>query len=49
VEHVRLPGESAAARKRDALKRGVELYPGILDALRPAAEKLGVPVPQPLP
>jgi len=45
VERVRLPGDNAAARKREALERGLELYPGILDALRPSAEKLGVAMP----
>src|SRR5262245_1392770 len=39
MERVRLPGDNAAARRREALERGVELYPGVLDALRPAAEK----------
>jgi LDH2 family malate/lactate/ureidoglycolate dehydrogenase len=48
VERVRIPGESALARRRDAEARGVTLYPGVLDALRPAAEKLGVAMPNAL-
>jgi L-lactate dehydrogenase len=46
VDRVRVPGEQALAKKREALAHGVTLHPGILDALRPSAEKLGVPVPQ---
>jgi L-lactate dehydrogenase len=45
VERVRLPGENALDRKRAALVGGVELYSGILDALRPFAERLGVTIP----
>jgi L-lactate dehydrogenase len=48
VERVRVPGESALARRRDAEAHGVALYPGVIDALRPAAEKLGVQVPSPI-
>ena len=44
VERVRVPGEHALARKR-AAAGGVTLHPGILDALRPAAGKFGVPMP----
>jgi LDH2 family malate/lactate/ureidoglycolate dehydrogenase len=46
VERVRLPGEQGLARKRRALAEGVQLYPGIMDALRPWAEKLGVAAPR---
>lgn len=46
VERVRLPGEQALARKRDALARGVVMYPGIMDALRPFAERFGVAMPE---
>jgi len=46
VERVRLPGEAALARTRAALSGGVEMYPGIMDALRPFAERFGVPMPQ---
>lgn len=48
VSAVRLPGEQALARKRTALKDGVALYPGIMDALRPWAEKSGVAQPRPI-
>ncbi|MGE0120002.1 MAG: Ldh family oxidoreductase [Dongiaceae bacterium] len=48
VSAVRLPGEQAQARKRAALKDGVALYPGIMDALRPWAEKMNVAPPKPL-
>ena len=43
---VRLPGQQALASKRAALRAGVALYPGILDALQPWAEKLKVAMPQ---
>ncbi len=45
VDRVRLPGENALARKREALVRGVAPYPGIVEGLRPSAERLGVPMP----
>jgi LDH2 family malate/lactate/ureidoglycolate dehydrogenase len=45
---VRLPGQQALANKRAALKDGVSLYAGIIEALRPWEEKLGVAVPRPL-
>lgn len=48
LDAVRLPGERALARKRRALAEGVRLYPGIADALRPVAEKFGVPFPEPI-
>jgi LDH2 family malate/lactate/ureidoglycolate dehydrogenase len=48
VERVRLPGEQALARKRDALTHGVVMYPGIMDALEPIAERFGVELPNPL-
>lgn len=47
VEAVRLPGQAGLARKRRALEAGVALYPGIMDALHPLAERLGVEVPAP--
>jgi LDH2 family malate/lactate/ureidoglycolate dehydrogenase len=46
VDRVRVPGEHALASKRRALAQGVVPYPGVLDALRPVAEKFGVPMPQ---
>lgn len=48
IDRVRVPGENAFARKRNALAHGVELYPGVVDALRPWAEQFGVPMPQAL-
>jgi L-lactate dehydrogenase len=48
VERVRLPGESALARKWDALASGVTPYAGIIEGLRPSAERLGVPMPEAL-
>jgi L-lactate dehydrogenase len=46
VDRVRVPGENALARKRAALASGVVPYPGVIDALRPVAERFGVPMPQ---
>jgi LDH2 family malate/lactate/ureidoglycolate dehydrogenase len=46
---VRLPGERALARKRAALRDGLDLRAGIMEALRPWAEKLGVPAPNAMP
>jgi LDH2 family malate/lactate/ureidoglycolate dehydrogenase len=48
VQAVRLPGELSLARKREALERGVRLYPGIMEGLRPLAAQLGVAPPEPL-
>ena len=48
VEAVRLPGEAAQRRRRTALASGVALYPGIMDGLIEAAQRLSVPVPAPL-
>jgi LDH2 family malate/lactate/ureidoglycolate dehydrogenase len=42
---VRLPGETALRRRETQLAHGVDLYPGILPALLPWAEKLAVPAP----
>jgi len=39
---VRLPGEAGLARRRQALKDGVELFPGIKKMLDEWADKLGV-------
>jgi L-lactate dehydrogenase len=47
VAAVRLPGEQGLARKRHALATGVSLYPGIMAALQPWAEKLEVALPAP--
>jgi LDH2 family malate/lactate/ureidoglycolate dehydrogenase len=48
VERVRLPGENAVARRRATEARGVVPYPGVIEALRPAADKFGVPMPSPI-
>ena len=45
---VRLPGEHAMVRQRQALADGVSLTAGVMDALRPAALAAGLVVPQPL-
>jgi L-lactate dehydrogenase len=45
VERVRVPGERALARLREQTASGVELYPAILPAIAPWAEKLGVAMP----
>lgn len=44
---VRVPGERAWARRRAALEHGLSLYPGVLEAMRPWAERFGVAVPEP--
>jgi LDH2 family malate/lactate/ureidoglycolate dehydrogenase len=45
VEAVRLPGEQGLARKRQAPTDGPRLYPGIMAALEPWAEKLELELP----
>lgn len=45
VERVRLPGENGLRRYREQMRDGVSLYPTIMPALSPWAEKLGVAVP----
>jgi LDH2 family malate/lactate/ureidoglycolate dehydrogenase len=47
VESVRLPGQRALEHKRHAMAGGVVLYPGIMAALAPHAERLGVTPPRP--
>jgi LDH2 family malate/lactate/ureidoglycolate dehydrogenase len=42
---VRLPGETGLRRRAEQLAQGVELYPGILTALVPWAEKFGIARP----
>lgn len=44
-DRVRLPGDSGLQRRREQLANGVRLYPGIIDGLKPWAEKLGVLLP----
>ncbi len=45
VERVRLPGEGGLRRRGAQLRDGVELYPGILTALAPWAQRYGVALP----
>jgi LDH2 family malate/lactate/ureidoglycolate dehydrogenase len=45
VARVRLPGENGLAHKRKALEDGVVLFPGIMESLKPHAERLGVALP----
>jgi len=45
---VRVPGKGAMARRAAQLVNGVELYPTIMPALAAFAEKLRVPVPEPV-
>jgi LDH2 family malate/lactate/ureidoglycolate dehydrogenase len=44
---VRLPGQRALALKRQALASGAQLREGIIDSLRPHAERLDVGMPAP--
>ncbi len=44
-DKVRMPGESGLRRRAEQLAHGVELYPGVMAALGPWAEKLGVAAP----
>lgn len=46
VTAVRLPGEAAQRRRREALASGVALYPGIMEGLLDAAARLGVKAPE---
>lgn len=45
VARVRLPGEAGLRRRAEQLASGVQLYPSILPALEPWAQKLHVPLP----
>ena len=47
-EPVRLPGERGLQRYREGLARGVALYPTILPALAPWAQKYGLAAPEPI-
>lgn len=42
---VRMPGQNALSRRRDAAKNGVPLYPGIMETLQSTAQKYGVELP----
>lgn len=48
AQPVRLPGERALARKREQLRDGVALHPGILPALASWAQRYGLALPQPI-
>lgn len=45
---VRVPGQRAWTQRAHQLIKGVELYPSIMEDLKPWAEKLGVPMPEPV-
>ncbi|MEM7561575.1 MAG: Ldh family oxidoreductase [Pseudomonadota bacterium] len=45
---VRLPGKKAWERRQQQLRHGVELYPTILQDLKPWGEKFSIPLPEPL-
>jgi LDH2 family malate/lactate/ureidoglycolate dehydrogenase len=44
---VRVPGKRAWLKRQSQLEAGVELYPSIMDDIKPWAEKLGVALPTP--
>lgn len=48
VDRVRLPGERGLQRYREQRAHGVALYPAIMPALRPWAERYAVEAPQPI-
>ncbi len=45
---VRMPGDGALARRRDAVENGVPLHPAIYPGLEPWAEKAGLAMPAPI-
>jgi LDH2 family malate/lactate/ureidoglycolate dehydrogenase len=45
-EPVRVPGKRAWLSRQDQLENGVQLYPTIMEDLKPWAEKLGVGLPE---
>lgn len=47
-DRVRLPGEAGLKKREDQLQGGVDLYPPIMTALKPWADRFGVAVPKPL-
>jgi len=48
VDRVRLPGERGLQRRREQTAHGVALYPAIMPALAPWAQKYGIAVPLPI-
>jgi L-lactate dehydrogenase len=47
IAAVRMPGDTALAKRRAQLKSGVELYPSIMPDLKVWADKFGVTPPEP--
>jgi L-lactate dehydrogenase len=47
IAAVRMPGDSALARRRAQLDKGVELYPSIMPDLSAWAERFGIRAPAP--
>lgn len=47
-DKVRMPGERGLKRRRERLKRGIPLYPGILKGLKKWADRYQVALPKPL-
>ena len=45
VTAVRLPGGAARARRAEAMRDGLALRPGVIEAIAPHAERLGTPLP----
>jgi L-lactate dehydrogenase len=45
VAAVKMPGDTALARRRVQLRKGIELYPSIMPDLMPWAEKFGITAP----
>lgn len=43
---VRVPGELALARKREAIEQGAELHPKVIEAIGAVASRFGVPPPR---
>jgi L-lactate dehydrogenase len=48
VDRVRLPGENGLRKRERQLAHGVELFPSIIPAILPWAEKFGMPMVPPL-
>lgn len=46
---VRMPGAAGLARRREQLRNGIALYPGITDSLVAWAQRLDVAMPAPIP
>lgn len=48
VDRIRLPGENGLRKREQQLSHGVELYPSIIPAIRPWAEKFSLPMVSPM-